>query len=345
MLAFYRKHLFFLGIIFLFSVKALTADSFHSNSSPYPGYGSIERLDPALDELLSVDANMEELANGFSWLEGPVWLPTEQALLFSDVPRNTVYKWKDGEGASIFLRPSGFTGEGYIGHGPGANGLMLDGEGQLLLCQHGDKRIARLDRSIHAFDTVADQYEGKSFNSPNDLILDSSGNIYFTDPAYGWSNSVKHDLDFAGVFRVTPEGKVTLLTREIAWPNGIALSPDEKTLYVSSSESGLFYIKAFPLQTDGTLGPAKLLFDSTSFSSAENPGSNDGMCVDQQGNIWTTAPGGIFILTPEGKHLGILHTGQPNGNCTFGGNDGSTLFIMANNQVLRIKTKVKGLGY
>lgn len=314
-----------------------------SLAAPYPKYGSVERLDPALDALLPAGAQMEKLAEGFSWIEGPVWLPREQALLFSDMIHNVVYRWKDGEGVSVFLRPAGFTGAEPDGDHQGPNGLLLDREGRLLICQQGDRRIARLNAGF-GFTPVVERYQGRRFNSPNDLVLDRAGNLFFTDPPYGFGPRTTSELGFSGVFRVTPAGEVTLLTREFARPNGIGLSPDEKTLYVSSSEEGNFGIFAFALHADGTVGVGRRLFDATPFSAPDRPGSTDGMAIDALGNLWTTAPGGVFVLSPEGKRLGVLHTGQPNGNCVFGGDDGSTLFIMSNHAVVRIHTGVKGLG-
>jgi len=311
-----------------------------SEKLPYPTYGSIERHHPDFDHLLAPDSSMEKLASGFKWTEGPVWRPEQHDLLFSDVPMNTIYRWKEGEGVSIFQRPSGFTGENYRGWGMGSNGLMLDNEGQLIICQHGDRRIARLNLKTRSYDTIADTINGQRFNSPNDLIVDKNGNIYFTDPCYGWAEDYPMDLDYSGVFKVTPDGKVTVLTDTIAWPNGIALSPDEKTLYVSSSEGGKFFIKAFPLHADG-LGNGPIIFDANPFSKDGISGSTDGMCVDTNGNIWTTGPGGVYVISPEGTHLGTLFTGQPCGNCTL--TEDGMLYIMSNHDIARIQTLAQGL--
>ena len=320
---------------------ALHADPL-SEKAPYPSYGSIERIHPSFDQLIAPDARMEKLAGGFMWTEGPVWRPEQQELLFSDVPTNTIYRWKHGEGVSIFQRPSGYTGEAhnYRGWGMGSNGLMLDNEGRLIICQHGDRRIARLDEKTRSYDTITAKISGKRFNSPNDLIIDKAGNLYFTDPCYGWAEDYPMDLDFSGVFRVSPDGLVTVLTKSIAWPNGIALSPDEQTLYVSSSEGGKFFIKAFPLTASG-LGEGKLIFDANPFAKPGIGGSTDGMCVDEEGNIWTTGPGGVYVISPEGEHLGTLFTGQPCGNCTL--TPDGMLYIMSNHEIARIQTLAKGL--
>ena len=335
----------FLLPVFLFmATSALKSADPISYSVPYQEFGSIERYDPMADKLLPPEAHMEKLAQGFSWIEGPVWIPDQKILLFSDMIHNLIYRWKDGEGISVFLYPSGYTGKNPDGTHYGSNGLLLDHKEKLLICQHGDRRIARLNPDGTSFTTVVDRFEGHRFNSPNDLVLDSSGNLYFTDPPYGFGPNTIAELDFSGIYRVSPSGTVMLLNRDYARPNGIGLSPDEKTLYVSSSEEGRFLILAFPILIDGTLGSSRILFDATPFSSQERQGSTDGMTIDASGNIWTTAPGGVFIITPAGKHIATLNTGQPNGNCAFGGEDGSTLFIMANYYLVRIQTGIKGLG-
>ena len=316
-----------------------------STPTPYPAFGSVERLDPALDALLAPGVNMEKLAEGFSWSEGPVWLPREQRLIFSDVPKNTAYQWKDGAGATVFLQPSGYTG---LVPGPnlgeGSNGLTLDHEGRLLLCQHGDRRISRLNDDGRTFTTVADRFEGKRFSSPNDLCVDRPGNIYFTDPPYGLGKAGVREIDFSGIYRRAPDGTITLLNRELERPNGIALSPDEKTLYVGNTDEQRPVILAIPLQADGTVGASRVFFDSTALRVPGRPGSLDGLRVDVQGNVWTSGPGGILVISPAGKHLGSLLTGRSTANCCFGGPDGSTLYITSQNTLCRIQTKTKGNG-
>lgn len=320
------------------------AESITSFDAPYPAYGEIERLDPALDALLPAGAGMEKLAEGFSWSEGPVWSKSGGYLLFSDIPNNSVFKWKDGEGISLFLKPSGFSGESFDGREPGSNGLMYNADGRLVLCQHGNRQVAKLADDGKSFIAVANKYDGKRLNSPNDLVFDKDGNLFFTDPPYGLPNDVESALDFQGVYRVTPDGKITLLTKELERPNGIALSPDEKTLYVSNSHGPRPIIMAFELNADGTIGPGRVFFDSGYLSSETRPGGMDGMAVDSQGNLWATGPGGILILDSNGKHLGSLLTGVPTANCTFG-DDGSTLYITANHAIVRIRTNAKGLGF
>ena len=316
-----------------------------SATAPYPATGAVERLVPALDALIAPGVNMEKLAEGFTWSEGPVWQPREHRLIFSDVPRNLAYQWKEGAGATVFLQPSGYTG---LVPGPnageGSNGLTLDREGRLLLCQHGDRRISRLNDDGKTFTTLVDRFGGKRFSSPNDLCVDRHGNIYFTDPPYGLGQVGVREIDFSGIYRRAPDGTVTLLNRELERPNGIALSPDEQTLYVGNTDEKRPVILAIPLAADGTAGASRVFFDSTALRVPGRPGSLDGLRVDVQGNLWTSGPGGILIISPAGKHLGSLLTGRSTANCCFGGPDGSTLYITSQNTLCRIQTKTKGNG-
>jgi len=330
------------ALALLVAHSAIGADPIQSHARPYPAFGRVERLDPALDQLLAPDAAMENLAEGFNWSEGPVWLANAGALVFTDVPENVAYRWSDGAGISIYLRPSGLTGEPNGAREPGANGLATDAKGQLLLAQHGDRRIARWDESARAFTTLAAHYDGKRFNSPNDLCVDRQGNIYFTDPPYGLGKTAPRDLDFQGVYRITPDGVVTLLTQEISRPNGIELSPDEGTLYVANSEGKRAVIRAYELRTDGTLGPGRDFFDATKLQRSDRRGVPDGLSADVHGNLWATGPGGVLIIDSAGKLLGTLLTGRSTANCCFGGPQGTTLYITAGDVLCRIETKVTG---
>ena len=232
----------------------------------YPTLGTIERLDPRLDRLVPRDARVERLAEGFDWAEGPVWLKSKGFLLFSDVPLNTVYKWQEGDtSASVFLRPSGYTGKTPRGGEPGSNGLVLDPEGRLVLMQHGDRRVARLGDDGR-FVTLADKYDGKRLNSPNDGVYSSKGDLYFTDPPYGLlgnNNDPAKELPFNGVYRLAKDGTLTLLTRDMTFPNGIALSPDEKTLYVANSDAKKAIWMAFEVKEDGNIGKGRVFADMT----------------------------------------------------------------------------------
>ena len=306
-------------------------------AEPVPEFkGSIERLDPTLDALLAPDAKIEMLASGFNWSEGPVW--KNGGIVFSDVPENTVFGWKEGEkAASIVLKPSGsLNGK----DGQGSNGLAVDAQGLLVLCQHGERRVARLEKD-GSFSAIADRFEGKRFNSPNDLVIAKSGIVYFTDPPYGLKKGTDQpELDFHGIFSVNASGKVSLLDKAVRFPNGIALSPDEKTLYVAVSDPQDTRVIAYDLATPGDA--SRLVFNAQSLKSGKRKGGCDGLKIDAQGNIWTTGPGGVLILDKNGKHLGSILTGQATANCAWGGEDRSTLYITADMFLLRVKTKTRG---
>jgi gluconolactonase len=319
----------------------------HSQTTSPKTVGSIERLDPALDALVPADAMMEVIGEGLVWAEGPVWIRDGGFLLCSDTRTNTIWRWDAANGFREFLKPSGYTGETPRGGEMGSNGLALDREGRLLLCQHGDRRVARLESKWDEpprYTTVADRYEGKRLNSPNDLAVHSSGAVYFTDPPYGLErrNDASKELPFQGVYRIAPDGQVALMTKELSAPNGIAFSPDEKTIYVGNTGQPSV-LTAFPLNADGTIGEGKVLLDARQMTPRRQ-GGFDGMKIDRQGNIFTTGPGGLLVVTPEGKHLGTFVTGQPTANCAFG-EDGSTLFITANHTLLRVRLTTKGNGF
>ncbi len=317
-----------------------------STKAPYPkdAKTTIERLDPALDALLAADAVVENLGAGFQWSEGPVWDPKQGALLFSDVPENRVYRWKDGEGITVAVEPSGFTGTEYNGRERGSNGLTLDAQGRLTLCQHGDRRVARLAADGKHFETIVDKFEGKRFSSPNDLCYDKAGNLFFTDPPYGLPSDTKQETAFNGVYRLGTDGKLTVIARELSRPNGVALSPDERTLYVGSTEGQEPFVKAYALNADGTVASSRIFFDGTALMKSGRRGGFDGMKIDAHGNVWTTGPGGVLIISPEGKHLGTILTGRPTANCAFGDADHMTLYITSNESLLRVRTLVKGAG-
>ncbi|MDE0595906.1 MAG: SMP-30/gluconolactonase/LRE family protein [Roseibacillus sp.] len=311
-----------------------------------PIIGSVVRHDPVLDKLLAKDAKIEMLTSGFVWSEGPVWDKENSRLLWSDVPANAIYQWSEkNEGHSVFMSPSGYTGitGGYPE--PGSNGLAFDAMGRLVSCEHGDRRVAMLTPGGGKV-TLASHYHGKRLNSPNDLAIHSSGAIYFTDPPYGLpkrEKDSKRELDWFGVYRIETDGAVTLMSKECDRPNGIALSPDEKTLYVAQSHGPQPHIFAWDLKDDGSLGPRRTLFDC-SVLSKKYPGAPDGMKVDKDGIIWTTGPGGVLIISPEGKLLGHILTGQHTANCNWG-DDGSTLYMTADFYICRIKTLTKGAGW
>ena len=304
---------------------------------------TIEKKSPALDALLAPDAVFEKLGEGFRWTEGPVWSRKGGFLLFSDIPNNVIRQWTPGKGMSEFLKPSGYHGaEPFTGPEPGTNGLTFDAQGRLVACQHGDRRVARWENGT--WTPLAERYEGKRLNSPNDLVFHSSGALYFTDPPYGlpdrWKDKQK-ELPFQGVYRRADDGALTLLTDQLNAPNGLAFSPDEKTLYVAQSDPDKAVIMAYPVHADGTIGTGRVLVDTTAEVKAKKPGLPDGLKVDTKGNLWATAPGGVWVIAPDGTHLGTIATGVPTANVAWG-DDGGTLYITANTAVFRVKTKTMG---
>ncbi len=311
-------------------------------SAEFATIGSIERLDPALDAIVPPGARLEILADGHEWTEGPVWVPALQAILYSDIPNNAIYRWSEGSAASIWLQPSGYTGAVARGGESGSNGLLIDGKGRLVLAQHGDRRVARLEAPWNApepsFATLAREYEGERFNSPNDLAMRSNGDFYFTDPPYGLEQGVDdpaREIDIHGVYRLATDGSVTLFIEDLSRPNGVAFSPDGQILYVSNSDPAQPVVMAYDVESDGRLGNGRVFFESW----------GDGLAVDQQGNVYVTGPGnGVLIIGPEGTHLGSILTTESTSNCAFG-DDGSTLYITSDMYLLRIRLNVKGVGF
>ncbi len=293
---------------------------------------SIERLDPALDKLIPADPKLEVLAKGFGWSEGPVWDAKTGELLFSDVPGNVIYAWKDGK-IREFMRPSGYSGDDPAWRSSGSNGLTFDAKGRLLIAEHGDRRVSVLTEN-GGKETVADRFEGKRFNSPNDIAVHSSGAIYFTDPIYGLPKGEEdpaREIDFCGVFRIGTDGEVSLVTKELERPNGLAFSPDEKTLYVANSHRPRAIILAVSIGEDGMAADTKVFFDT---KNIEGKGSPDGLKVDDAGNLWATGPGGLLVISPQGKFLGRVLTGKATANVAFGGKDGKTVFLTAHDSLV-----------
>ncbi len=335
-------------VLALFSCTCSSPSSDTSNiteAMTYPTTGQIARLDPRLDEYLAEDAAIEVLAAGFTWSEGPLWLPELEQLIFSDVPENRIYQWRPGDStATVFLEPSGFTGEATRSTEPGSNGLALDTAGHLLLCQHGDRRIARLEAPLDApepqFTTLADAYRGKRFNSPNDLVCDAAGNVFFTDPPYGLAGQAddpEKELDFQGVYRLSPDGALTLLVDTLTRPNGVALSPDEKTLYVAVSDPERAWYLAYTLDEERNITGGGVLLDVTPLVG-QAPGLPDGLKVHRSGTIFATGPGGVLVITSEGEHIGTIRTGQATANCAFNP-DQSKLYMTADSLLLRVAVR------
>jgi gluconolactonase len=306
----------------------------------------IVRLDPRFDWLVPKDAVLEKIADGFSWVEGPLWRGEGGYLLFSDIPNNSVFRWKEGEGVRLFLKPSGYSGTApFPGREPGSNGLAFDSAGRLVICEHGDRRITRLE-SDGSRTVLADRYEGNRLNSPNDLVFRSNGDLYFTDPPFGLPKAFddpEKELDFSGVYRLSTDGKLTLLTKEIKAPNGIAFSPDERTLYVTDVHPDRPAWHAFEVKPDGTIGSGRIFYEASSWKKP-NFGGPDGMKVDREGNLFAARPGGIIVFAPDGTLLGGIETGVPTSNCAWG-DDGSTLYITAKTSIYRIRLTTMGSGF
>ena len=305
-------------------------------------FGEIERLDPSLDLLIPKNATLELLAEGFQWAEGPLWVPNLNGVLFTDVPKNTAYLWTESEGLSEFLNPSGMTNHAPHGSNEGANGLTLDSQGNLILCQHGDRRIARLKKwsfEEPEYETLIDHYDGKWFNSPNDLVFSKTNDLYFTDPPYGLKkqdeDSLK-ELEFNGIYKWSLSKGVTLLNKMLSRPNGIALSSDEKTVYVGNSDKKNAIIAAFDL-VDGELINQRVFFDGKTIKR-NGSGLFDGLKVHSSGVLFATGPGGVLIIDKDGKHLGTVMQGKSTANCTFDGQE-NYLYLTSTNALARIKLK------
>ncbi|HUQ95996.1 MAG TPA: SMP-30/gluconolactonase/LRE family protein [Bryobacteraceae bacterium] len=302
----------------------------------------IRRSDPALDALVSQDAVVEKLAAGFVFTEGPIWLP-EGHLLFSDIPENTIYNWTPSSATlEEFRKPSGFDGTGAPkGAFIGSNGLTLDATGRLTICEHGNRRVTRLEHD-GSLTVLASHYDGKRLNSPNDVVYKSDGAMYFTDPPYGLvaqDKDAAKELDFNGVYR-WKDGVLTLLHREMTRPNGLAFTPDEQFLYVGNSDPERKIWMRFPILADGTFGQGSLFADVT---ERKEPGLPDGMKIDINGNLYCTGPGGIHVFTAAGKHLGLIALPEIPANLHWGDADARTLYITARTGLYRIRMTATGI--
>jgi len=308
--------------------------------------GRILRPSLALDQLLTRDARIEVVATGFAHIEGPVWVPDSSMLLFSDTPTRTIYRWSAQKGLSKFLTNTGYTGRLPYSQEPGSNGLALDDHGNLLLCEHGDRRIAMLPLTGKSGKrTLTDNYQGKRYNSPNDVIVHpTNGSIYFTDPPFGLPQQDKDPLretKVSGVYRVTATGNVSLEVAELSKANGLALAPDNRTLYVSNADSLRPVLMAYPVLADGKLGKGRVFFNMTKLSKVRAKEVPDGLKVDRSGNVWATGPGGVVVLSPQGKHLGTIDPGAVVANCAWG-DDGHSLYLMVGSSLCRVKTLALG---
>jgi gluconolactonase len=314
-----------------------------SGNRDYPITGSVDRLVPELDGVIAPGERPEILAEGFEWSEGPLWLPGQDRVIFSDVPENVIFSWSEKEGLQRYLEPSGYTDTLSRGGETGSNGLLLDGKGQLVLCQHGDRRMAVMDTPPDhpepVFRTLAGSYQGKRFNSPNDAVFSRNGTLYFTDPAYGMElryDDPRREMDYTGVFRLDPAGTVSLEVDSLSAPNGIGLSPEEDRLYVANSgmQSGLVWM-VYDVEADGSLSDGRLFYDA-GMAADSLQGACDGLAVRSDGIIFATGPGGVWVFEPGGSHLGIVRTGQATSNCTLD-TDERYLYITADMYLMRIR--------
>ena len=299
--------------------------------------GTIERIDPRLDALVPLDANIQKLASGFTFTEGPVWDKRTDVLYFSDVRDNTIYSWSEDEGVSVFIQP--VFAEETDHPSVGSNGLTLDSEGRLILMEHGYRRVSRLEANGERT-TLVDNYRGNRLNSPNDVAWHTNGWLYFTDPPYGMAgleNDPARELDYNGIYRLSPEGEIQLLERNQTRPNGLVFSPDEETLYVANSDAENKVWYAYTV-IHGIIGNPRIFYD---VNDQSGEGAADGMKVDIEGNIFATGPGGVWVFDPDGTHLGTIKPSEVPANVAWG-DDGSTLYMTARTGLYRVRLSTSG---
>jgi gluconolactonase len=322
-------------------VRSATLDFYKSGAaSGSMTLAQVTRVDPALDAIVPRDARIEKLAEGFLFTEGPIWVP-DGYLLFSDPNSNTIYRWSDTDGLSVFRTKSGYTGVDITEYGqPGSNGLTLDREDRLTINEHGNRRVTRLEKN-GSLTILADRYEGKRLNSPNDLVYRSDGSLYFTDPPFGLPKAFddpRKETPFSGVYRWS-NGELQLLTTDVTGPNGLAFSPDEKYLYVGNWDEKKKIVMRYDVRPDGTLVNGQVFFDMT---SAPGEDAIDGLKVDRLGNVYVSGPGGLWILSPAGKHLGTVVGPEHAHNFAWGDADGRTLYLTAQTGLYRIRLNIPG---
>lgn len=307
--------------------------------------GSVQVID---ESLIAKDAKIEKLGGSFGWSEGPVWIKDGGYLLFTDVPGNAIYKFKEGEGITTWMSPSGHPDpKADYTSSQGANGLYAFDETHIIVPDHGNRTLYKLNLKTKVKTVLAERFEGKRFNSPNDAVLSKAGIIYFTDPPYGLTGqdeSSAKELSFNGVYALYPDGALAFVDNRLTRPNGIILSPDERTLYVANSDPDDAKWMAYSLDENGMPDERKEILNVTADVKAGEPGLPDGMTIDQQGNLYAAGPGGVLILSPEGERLGLIRTGTAIANCTFG-DDGHTLYMTSNDFLARVKTTAKGLHF
>ncbi len=328
-----KPHLSFIMTIFI----ALLPTSNAVSQTSAAGAGTLLRIDPAMDALVPANARIEKLSGGFAFTEGPVWHRRFGHLMFSDLRSNAIHIWDDAEGLSTFMQPV-FEGESETSS-VGSNGLNIDSQGRLILMEHGNRRVSRMENGNTV--VLADNYQGKRLNSPNDSAYRSDGWLYFTDPPYGLAgleDDPARELDFNGIYRLSPDGELELLESGQTRPNGIAFSPDERTLYVANSDAENKVWMAYVVRDDGTLGTGRVFFD---INDQNETGAADGLKVDVDGNLFATGPGGVWIFDANGKHLGTIKPDEVPANVAWG-DDGSTLYMTARSGLYRIRLSTSG---
>lgn len=299
-------------------------------------------FDAAFRDLLPESSKLEKVVGGRQFTEGPIWVRGGGYLLFTDIPANAIMKWAPGSAEPVVFRQPVFDGAYPGGQFVGANGLTLDAQGRLTSCEHGNRRVARTEQDGTVV-TLADRFQGKRLNSPNDLVYKSNGDLYFTDPPYGFlkqDDDPAKELPFNGIYRLTPLGRLDLLVDTMTRPNGLAFSPDETKLYVANSDASEKIWMVFDIAPDGSLRKGSVFADLTSEAA---PGLPDGMKIDKQGNIFATGPGGVWVFSPDGGRLGLIAAPEVPANCTWGDEDGRTLYITARTSVYRIRLATEGI--
>jgi gluconolactonase len=314
------------------------------NSNHHKTIGSIERTDPSINSIIAENADVEIIAEGFNWSEGPLWIDDQKMLLFSDVPENIIYKWTEEKGKEIYLKPSGYTGVTPRGGEMGSNGLVLSKDGKLVLCQHGNRQMAWMDADLAnpkpVYKTIAAFYQSKKFNSPNDAVYRSNGDLFFTDPPYGLEKNINDsskEISFQGVYKVTPAGEVKLLTDSITRPNGIAFMPGEKKLLIANSDPDKKVWYAFDVDVNDSLINPGIFYDASA-APATDKGLPDGMKIDKNGNVFASGPGGIWIFDKHAKLLGKIKLPEACSNCALA-DDEKTLYITADMYVLKVRMR------
>ena len=323
----------------LFLLLGCAGHSTHSSDT-----GSIEQLDASLGTIISANAKIEIIATGLDWSEGPLWIEKNKMLLFSDVPQNTVYKWTEEKGKEIYLAPSGYTDTAKRGGETGSNGLLLDSAGNLVLCQHGNRQMAKMqapvDKPAATYISIASNYHGKRFNSPNDAVYNRKGELFFTDPPYGLEKNMadpKKETAYQGVYKVNREGNVSLLVDSVTRPNGIAFFPGDKKLIIANSDPDKPYWYLYDVDDNGNLQNGKIFYNASG-AGKNVKGLPDGLKIDKNGTVFASGPGGIWIFNAEAKLLGKIKLSEAVSNCALS-TDEKTLFITNDMNVLRIKLR------